>query len=41
MMEASRIPPVLRFCFVQDVSGLELVLSARTTSATDEIGEEA
>jgi len=32
MMEASRLPPVLRFCSVQDISGLELVRSARGES---------
>lgn len=30
MMETSRIPPVLRFSLVQEVSGLELVRCART-----------
>jgi len=33
MIETSRMPPVLRFSSVQDVSGLELVLSARMTLA--------
>jgi quinol monooxygenase YgiN len=32
MMEASRIPPVLRFCTVQDIHGMELVEAARTSS---------
>ena len=38
MIETSRIPPVLRFSSVQDVSGLELVLRARTTSALVDSG---
>lgn len=33
MMEASRIPPVLRFCIVQDMNGLELVERVRTPAA--------
>jgi quinol monooxygenase YgiN len=40
MIETSRIPPVLRFSSVQDVSGLELVLRARTTSAAVDSGQQ-
>ena len=40
MIETSRIPPVLRFSSVQDVSGLELVLRARMTSALVDSGQQ-